>query len=733
MRNDDMEMYEEELDEQELLYEINRLQKRLDRMESFESAPERDLTDEINRLTDEINFMKKERTASGDEGVRYRRSESYSSEDERIARILERLENAPSSDDLSKAALALRKGAQMLERSSGEKIANELLALKNVVTSCPTMVMPAPKKDEIFSIKQFFELKKLLGGFDEKYEKHIADASVQIDELYSTRETVASVSVPFIEKLFAILNLYNLINDNDAGREIVENYNIMVNDFFNQNLNSEKIEKIFYINEVSAIYKISDVIKAKAKKFYALYDEVLAAKPAKQFDLIRQIYEIKTDLCGRTDECDAAYSKLKEICGKNASLADIRLPLNELMVLPMKNIMPPPIITPNAKSVIVSPTVSLSDAIKRLTELVEKNMGATAPVAEVSSVKDGEIASLDDKLGEIQIAISGLNKSEPSGNQEGQEILDAIRLLREEIADISAKLEAQEEEKAHTQQAAQEAAAATVIAPIEETREEIDLSDGASEKLDQILASLERLKDGPVSHSEPQDTLQTAPQAAPAFDSDELKADIVKIAQETILSGFEQIKREFDEAVNGLSTQMSIISHKIESINSSISEIKAVENSILEQSASDKTGLANGLEEVRADIKANNKAVADQLKTVKKDVESIKERNQKITAMSRQMETVKTKVDTLYKTNKPEKDAEITKQLKTLQTSLDKMGAPSKKSPAKSSSKAVKKDDDVSKTVSSLKKDLNEIMDIINEDNFQSPPPAEKTEEQKAE
>ena len=74
---------------------------------------------------------------------------------------------------------------------------------------------------------------------------------------------------------------------------------------------------------------------------------------------------------------------------------------------------------------------------------------------------------------------------------------------------------------------------------------------------------------------------------------------------------------------------------------------------------------------------------------IKKDVESIKGKNPKIISIARQVESIKNKVDAIYKANLSEKETNILKQVKSVQSSVDKLekSVLSQKQPSKCVSK----------------------------------------------
>jgi len=389
MIKDDFDFINESFDEQELLYEISRLQERLDRMESEEAPFDRNLADELDRISDELNSMKKERRtdAHSDLFQSHAKSEcNIVNNTEKVDAILQKVEEMPSQEDLNKAILALRKSSQILENSSGEKVAEELASLKAVLEASPQVERPVAKKDEIFTIKQFSDIKKLLGGFDDRYEKYLTDNAVLVDSLAEVERTVSSPSMPFVEKLFAMLNLYNLLSDNKPEKAVIDSFNNMVIAFFEQNLSAEKLEKIFYLSEVSSLYKITDENRAKAKKFYALYDEVLAVRPSKQLDVIEKIYELKVDLCGDDENDGKAIERLRSVCGKNSSSEEIKLLLNELMTLPINCIVTPPTLSLAHAFEPVVPNVTFSDAIKRHRSIISCGSAALPSIVGILAI-----------------------------------------------------------------------------------------------------------------------------------------------------------------------------------------------------------------------------------------------------------------------------------------------------------------------------------------------------------
>ena len=127
------------------------------------------------------------------------------------------------------------------------------------------------------------------------------------------------------------------------------------------------------------------------------------------------------------------------------------------------------------------------------------------------------------------------------------------------------------------------------------------------------------------------------------------------------------------------------------------------------------------------EVKTAIKTMAEQIKTIKKDVESVKERNQRIYSIYRQVEAIKNKVDSLHRAGIAEKEANIIKQLKTLQTSVDKLltSVVDKKEVATSVKKSTRSEkveydyldkDDVAQSIDSLKKELSAIMKLVNDE-----------------
>lgn len=747
MIKDDFDFINESFDEQELLYEISRLQERLDRMESEEAPFDRNLADELDRISDELNSMKKERRtdAHSDSFQSHAKSEcNIVNNTEKVDAILQKVEEMPSQEDLNKAILALRKSSQILENSSGEKVAEELVSLKAVLEASPQVERPVAKKDEIFTIKQFSDIKKLLGGFDDRYEKYLTDNAVLVDSLAEVERTVSSPSMPFVEKLFAMLNLYNLLSDNKPEKAVIDSFNNMVIAFFEQNLSAEKLEKIFYLSEVSSLYKITDENRAKAKKFYALYDEVLAVRPSKQLDVIEKIYELKVDLCGDDEKDSNTIEKLRSVCGKNSSTEEIKMLLNELMTLPINCIVTPPTLSLSHAFEPVVPNVTFSDAIKKIADQISgMAQKIFAPVEQVVEHKqtDVNLSGLGEQLSQIQQKISAFNESNnAAGNKE--EIISAIGALREEIAEINIKLEKiseydDEDAESYVIEAGSE---------IEDV-EEIDLTDTTSEKVDQLLEAV-----GTISADIRKITSSEQEQIAESYA--EPQKDVLSEFTEFFRGYMEQFKGEVCETLttlradfNGLREEVNSIkqevfaikenvissSGKLDDVNTVVVSIKdccsvqasPVAAPVVDQ-AEDVDKLAP-IDKTVKEVKTAIKTMAEQIKTIKKDVESVKERNQRIYSIYRQVEAIKNKVDSLHRAGIAEKEANIIKQLKTLQTSVDKLltSAVDKKEVATSVKKSTKSEkveydyldkDDVAQSIDSLKKELSAIMKLVNDE-----------------
>jgi len=747
MIKDDFDFINESFDEQELLYEISRLQERLDRMESEEAPFDRNLADELDRISDELNSMKKERRtdAHSDLFQSHAKSEcNIVNNTEKVDAILQKVEEMPSQEDLNKAILALRKSSQILENSSGEKVAEELASLKAVLEASPQVERPVAKKDEIFTIKQFSDIKKLLGGFDDRYEKYLTDNAVLVDSLAEVERTVSSPSMPFVEKLFAMLNLYNLLSDNKPEKAVIDSFNNMVIAFFEQNLSAEKLEKIFYLSEVSSLYKITDENRAKAKKFYALYDEVLAVRPSKQLDVIEKIYELKVDLCGDDENDGKAIERLRSVCGKNSSSEEIKLLLNELMTLPINCIVTPPTLSLAHAFEPVVPNVTFSDAIKKIADQISgMAQKIFAPVEQVVEHKqtDVNLSGLGEQLSQIQQKISAFNESNnAAGNKE--EIISAIGVLREDIAEINLKLE-------NISECDDEDSESYVIETGGEIDvvDEIDLTDTTSEKVDQLLEAVGAISADirKITSTEPEKKTES---------NDEVQKKILGEFTEIFRGYMEQFKGEVCETLttlradfNGLREEVNSIKQevfaikenvissdeKLDDVNTVVVSIKdccsvqasPVAAPVVDQ-AEDVDKLAP-IDKTVKEVKTAIKTMAEQIKTIKKDVESVKERNQRIYSIYRQVEAIKNKVDSLHRAGIAEKEANIIKQLKTLQTSVDKLltSAVDKKEVATSVKKSTKSEkveydyldkDDVAQSIDSLKKELSAIMKLVNDE-----------------
>jgi len=191
------------------------------------------------------------------------------------------------------------------------------------------------------------------------------------------------------------------------------------------------------------------------------------------------------------------------------------------------------------------------------------------------------------------------------------------------------------------------------------------------------------------------------------------------------------LEQKLDSLISSISSfeeKINTINQDLTALKNDVAQMKSVKNVDLQEKSLNK--VAQNVSEIKQslqkldDITAeskNNSIIADNVKTIKKDVEDIREKAIKINVINRQIENIKYKIDTLYKSNSVDNDSTIMNQLKSIQTRLEDM---QKSSNNKLNFTNVQFDDEqyepdfngeVVDNISSLKKDLNIIMDMMND------------------